>query len=290
MKKIYIILIIIIFFIGIFELSDIKDVKNKYNLSILAIFKNETMNLDIWLQHYIWQGVDHFYLINNGSTDNPLKILQKYIDSGIVTLYDLPQKHNQVGHYRHVYDAENLKETTKWLIMADIDEFWYCNKKNIKETLKDYESEYVIYSNWKMFGSDNLENHPDDIRTSIIHREEVLHSNTKWIIQTKYIDSYQINVHNISLKYPILLYLFFNISILISHIKSKNIYNTSNIFKLNHYPLQSKEFYVKVKMTRGDVASSDIDNIRNMKYFDNYNKNTTYEDTELKNLIFNGYN
>ena len=41
-----------------------------YYLSILAIFKNEAMNLKEWIEHYILNGVEHFYLINNGSTDN----------------------------------------------------------------------------------------------------------------------------------------------------------------------------------------------------------------------------
>jgi glycosyltransferase involved in cell wall biosynthesis len=50
-----------------------------YYLSVLSIFKNETMNLKIWIEHYLWQGVEHFYLIDNGSDDNPLNILQEYI-------------------------------------------------------------------------------------------------------------------------------------------------------------------------------------------------------------------
>jgi hypothetical protein len=33
-------------------------------LSILAIMKNEAMNLKLWIDHYIYQGVDHFYLID----------------------------------------------------------------------------------------------------------------------------------------------------------------------------------------------------------------------------------
>ena len=54
---------------------------------VLSIFKNETMNLKLWLEHYLWQGVGHFYLIDNGSTDNPLSILQEYIDKGIITYF-----------------------------------------------------------------------------------------------------------------------------------------------------------------------------------------------------------
>jgi len=53
-----------------------------YFLSVLAIFKNETMNLKVWIDHYLWQGVEKIYLIDNGSTDNPMPILQPYIDKG----------------------------------------------------------------------------------------------------------------------------------------------------------------------------------------------------------------
>lgn len=41
-----------------------------YFLSLLAIFKNEETSLSLWIEHYCWMGVDHFYLIDNGSTDN----------------------------------------------------------------------------------------------------------------------------------------------------------------------------------------------------------------------------
>ena len=82
----------------------------KYYLSVLAIFKNETMNMKVWLDHYLWQGVDHFYIIDNGSTDKPLNILQEYIDKDIVTLYSLSEKHQQSKHYQYVFDKERLKE------------------------------------------------------------------------------------------------------------------------------------------------------------------------------------
>ena len=46
-----------------------------FHTSCLSIFKNETMNLKLWIEHYLWQGIEHFYLIDNGSDDNPLSIL-----------------------------------------------------------------------------------------------------------------------------------------------------------------------------------------------------------------------
>ena len=78
-----------------------------YYLSIMSIFKDETMNLKIWLEHYLWQGVEHFYLIDNGSSDNPLSILQEYIDKEIVSYHYLPGKYKQIEYYRLIFD--NIK-------------------------------------------------------------------------------------------------------------------------------------------------------------------------------------
>lgn len=50
-------------------------------LCVLAIFKNEEMNLDLWVRHYLWMGVGHFYLIDNGSTDNSMNVLKPYMET-----------------------------------------------------------------------------------------------------------------------------------------------------------------------------------------------------------------
>ena len=41
----------------------------KYYLSIGVLFKNESLILKEWLDHHIFHGVDHFYLINDNSND-----------------------------------------------------------------------------------------------------------------------------------------------------------------------------------------------------------------------------
>ena len=203
-------------------------------------------------------------IIDNNSDDNPLSILQPYIDQNIVTLYILPMPAKQLEYYKYVYDNENLKENTKWLIITDLDEFWYTPKDNIKTNLSNYMKYDIIYSNWRMFGSDGLIEQPKDIRISITHREEKIHSHTKYIIQTKNINSNDINIHTV---------------------KSNTTINLSNIFRLNHYPIMSLEYFKKVKMTRGDVAVVNWNNIRDMNYFNKYDKDATFEDIDLKNLL-----
>jgi glycosyltransferase involved in cell wall biosynthesis len=246
-------------------------------LSVLAIFKNETDNLKVWIDHYLWQGVEHFYLIDNGSTDNPLEILQDYIDKGIVSYYYKEEKHKQAEHYRWVFDTENLKNNTYWLIVCDMDEFFYGVDHKLTTKLKTLECFNVIYANWHMFGSDNLTKQPSDIRTNIIHRKPELDKNTKYIFKTASVkNSSMIWIHG--LVYP------GTMEVIKTHPK---IRIANKLIKLNHYPIQSLEFFQKVKMTRGSANVAKHDKIRDMDYFKRYDSGTDFKDDTLKNLIEN---
>jgi hypothetical protein len=263
-----ILLLIILFYIRYkFTKEKFENSEFENKLSLLAIFKNETMNLKVWVDHYLWQGVEKIYLIDNGSTDEPLKILQPYIDKKQVIYYDLPERHKQPSHYRHVVEKENLKQKTKWLILCDLDEFYYTPTENLKDILiKDYEKYDIIYSNWYMFGNDGLINHPEDIRKSIVMRSPEVDVNTKCIFKPSKLKNIKdINIHDVN------------------NMNNKIIENEK--IRLNHYPIQSLEFYQKVKMTRGDGDSIKSDNVRDMNYFNKYNENKSYKDTLLKDLI-----
>ena len=155
----------------------------------MAIFKNETMNLKLWLDHYLWQGIEHFYLIDNDSNDNPINILQEYIDKGIVTYYFKPEKHQQAQHYRTIFDIENLKEKTKWLCICDLDEFFFGTEKKLFRAIDEFDGYDVIYTHSFFYGSDNLINQPKDIRTSIIHRTDDMVNGIKYIFKPSSINN-----------------------------------------------------------------------------------------------------
>jgi len=236
-----------------------------FYISVLAIFKNESLNMKVWLEHYIWQGVEHFYLIDNGSDDNSLEILQPYIDKGLVSYFYMPQKHMQHELTMKIYDDLNISENTEWLCICDLDEFFYGTKLSLKEQLREF-PEKIIYSNWLMFGHSNLIDHPLDIRLSNIHRDPNHSHLTKYIFRPKNVKSDMIWIHEVD------------------GFEELSRYE-NNLIHLNHYPLQSLEFFQKVKMTRGDVACKEYDNIRNMDYFNEYNKNAVHVDTTLKDLL-----
>jgi hypothetical protein len=236
-----------------------------YYLSILAIFKNETHILEEWIEHYLWQGVEHFYLIDNNSFDNPLDILQKYIDKGIISYYFRPKKYAQTEHYREIYSY--LKNQTKWMIMADLDEFWYSEFGLISSLLKKYESFDVIYSFWNIFGSSSLIEQPKSVRKSFIYKRPLLDQDHKYICQTKNIEPRQIWIHSV--------------------IDCKNIVYDNTYFKLNHYVIQSFNFFKQNKMTRGDADNTTYEKKRTIEWYHIMDKDCIELDLTLSNLVRN---
>jgi len=235
--------------------------KFQYKLCVLAIFKNETMVLKTWLEHYLHQGVDHFYLIDNDSDDNPLEILQPYIDRGVVTYHFAPEKHNQVGHYRDMFLKEDLKNKTEWLIICDLDEFFYGVDDTLNKTLDNYSEYDVVLSGWLLFGSNGTQiEQPKNILKTIVMREEV-HRTTKYIFKPQNIDATAIGVHDINQE------------------GCKQILENEKI-KLNHYRIQSKEFFI-IKQKRGDVAADVRYSEQN---FQEYDGGKTIKDETLKEI------
>jgi hypothetical protein len=240
--------------------------KYENSLSLVCIFKNESMNLKIWLDHYINQGVDKFYMIDNGSTDNPKEILQSYIDNGLVKYYWRPDDYNQEEKYRTLIKSENLKEKTDWLIICDADEFFYGYPKTLLTTLnEDFSNVDAVLCNWRIYGSDGLDKHPEDITKSIVHRIPHL-GLEKYIVKPRAINNLEdVRVHEI-----------YNL-----HAVKEN-----DKIRLNHYLIQSKEFYEKVKMDRGDVAHPGAVKKHNWDFFKQYDELATLKDDVLANITY----
>ncbi len=104
-----------------------------YELSICAIFQDDAAYLPEWIEFHKLQGVKHFFLYNNCSTDDYSAILKPYVKSKEVTLIDWPHKHNpadgmawngiQCGAY--VDCLQNFGKQTDWIAFIDTDEFLF---------------------------------------------------------------------------------------------------------------------------------------------------------------------
>lgn len=89
-----------LFFLFLLTFSPLK--AYEYNLSICMIFQNDAPYLKEWIEFHRLQGVDHFYLFNNLSTDNYQEILDPYIKEKVVTLFDWPHQSSNVQEWDQI--------------------------------------------------------------------------------------------------------------------------------------------------------------------------------------------
>ena len=134
-----------------------------FNLSICAVFQNEADFLKEWIEYHRIVGVEHFYLYNNESTDEYLKILQPYINEGVVEVKEWPGVHGQdwTPYQRAAYNdcIQKCKGKSRWLAVIDLDEFIVpVQKKTIQAVLKEFDSKPIggLVMNWQIFGTSNI--------------------------------------------------------------------------------------------------------------------------------------
>ena len=133
------------------------------HVSIAAIFQNEAPYLQEWIEYHKLIGVKHFYLYNNLSVDNFEEVLQPYVESGEVELFDIPVKLNdvklqskwQIAAYDHALKLS--RDQAKWLACIDIDEFIVLKKAdNLYKFLRNYENAGGPTIHWVMFGTSGV--------------------------------------------------------------------------------------------------------------------------------------
>jgi hypothetical protein len=229
------------------------------------MFKNEAMNLKEYIEHYLWQGVDHFYLIDNGSTDDYMSVIKPYMSK--ITLFKRPEKWQQVKITNEIF--QTVKHESEWFMIIDLDEFCYesTGKSNIKNYLKSLDPEVTqVYLRMLMFGSRDEYEHPESIRKAFVWREKDLFSSDigKAIVKSNALKSF--GIHNFETS-------------------GKTIIETDKLH-FNHYRLQSKEYFDKVKKTRGaaDLQSSEYQRSDREKYFKEHDKRE-FEDTNLRDIL-----
>lgn len=136
----------------------------QYEVSVCAIFQDEAPYLKEWIEHHEEQGVQHFWLYNNNSTDNYREVLQPYINKQLVELIEWPQETKNIHDWNHVQCIaytdciQQSKDTTKWCAFIDIDEFLFCpTKTSLEEALVSYEKFGGVGVNWVTYGTSNVE-------------------------------------------------------------------------------------------------------------------------------------
>jgi glycosyltransferase involved in cell wall biosynthesis len=253
----------------------LKKSESPFTLAVLGIMKNESMTIDEWVIHYQQVGADKIYLIDNGSTDDTVAKAQKWVDKGVVELIERPRPHRQLYHYWDAVQTFKIRKTCEWLLIADLDEFWFCpDGATLPAKLKTLEYCSVIYANWKIFGSSGLQKQPVSVRRGFTQCDPKLYpgNETKYIVRTSAIKSRtQIQVHKFR-----------------GADSSVTLSDNEN-FSIFHYRIQSREYYERVKQVRGDVLYDDEEikeyTDRNDAYFKDFDARCTAIDRTLADLV-----
>lgn len=252
----------------------------KHYLSVGVIFRNESMVMKEWIDHYFFHGVDHIYMINDRSEDNYIDILKPYLSQGKVTLFDCSGLPKFRGRQGVAYDAcfKPILKETKWLAILDMDEYMYSPSViDLKQVVCKYEDYAKLVVNWCWFNSNNQDRQPSSVVGGFTKRAEygveiyAPNPSGEWtmartdgpkeILNTSYpIQNFKIHDH-------------------ISSGPSINVSYKSNMenpdLLINHYALQSREYWQKVKMPRGDADCWHSDTARNWKWFESLNVGDT---------------
>ena len=170
-----------------------------FDLAIVSMFKDESMIIEEWLDYYIKQGVGHFYLIDNGSTDDYRPKIEKFMNK-ITLVVDPYHTHDRIDEQVKIYDGEKYKltkqttsnqrllanrhflesvrEECNWVMYIDTDEYIYAPKsKSLVDYVRriDADERYStvtdIVAIWRIFGSNGLVKQPESIIGSFTTRK-----------------------------------------------------------------------------------------------------------------------
>ena len=292
-------------------------INNNMNLCLIAIFKNESHIIKEWVNHYLNQGVQQFFLIDNGSTDNYFSIIEPYIKNNIIYLVKDSKPHSQTELYNKYF--LNLCKKYTWVIICDLDEFIYAKNgfKKINgylQYINNYKHISQIFIPWKMFSSNGYNTldkiQPESVIKTFTKRFDynknksvngitIKENNnsftyTKCIAKTKYLLKLDIHSHKMIPKfnnYYNFITPFYKSNINIIHKNMSFCIINENILKksflnLNHYAIQSLDYFTRVKMTRNDAVHNK--NVRNKEYFNRYDRNSNdKDDNELSEISDN---
>ncbi len=279
-------------------------------IAVCAIFRDEAPYLAEWISFHQLMGVEHFFLYNNYSSDNPEIVLQPYLEAGSVTLLDWPtpfHERAQAKAYAHCLDA--VRGRVRWLACIDIDEFLFApGDISLPAVLAHYEQWPGVVVHWQTYGSSGQLRWS---RAPVIERF-VWRAHTDWIRNRKVksivnpertekplgvhhfsyrdnalaVDENQTPVHVLPRpRYKKRLKpLYGRLGPLLKHLDPYSAANISSKvisadrLRINHYPVRSREeFLMKTVHKKGKRRYEDID------YFAYHDRNDVHD------LILNRY-
>ena len=234
-----------------------------YELGIVTMFRNEANYLKEWIEYHHMLGVDHFLLYNDRSEDHWEEVLEPYINSNLVEVFDHHAYQGaaifpvwQTAAYQD--GLRRSKGNTKWLAFIDVDEF-ILPKKNatILECLNQFfPSASGVYICWRNFGTGGVYLTPGEpILTHLTSSSHLFHprnASGKSIVKVD-----EVVIDHVWSPHHIVLIegaQYYNGSGRPLYFKGSDLQidpkHTSDYIQINHYVMRDENFYQNSRLPK----------------------------------------
>ena len=263
--------------------------KPNYFLTMAACIKDEALYLDEWISYYIYQGVEHFYLNNDGSSDHTEQVLAPYMENGYVTLYNNLRQEGVLQQEFYNKIIEEKKYEALWCCFFDVDEF-FQGETLLTDLLVSLDKDVSgLELSWKIYGDSFLETYDNRfvVERFVHHLEHRL--GAKWYVKSicKLIDT------KTSLSTLIHAFDYARGKVVNGQLEDISQFpvNTRIVgmpvnwdnFWINHYQFKSKEEYWN-KIEKGDAVQKEYTKKKN--YFNPLENNKIFDDSMHKYIPF----
>ena len=252
--------------LAFFFFTSVSSSISAYELTVMAMFRDEANYLKEWVEYHHLIGVDHFILYNDRSDDNWEEVLGPYISIGLVEVLDwhkdeatpLFPKWQVMAYQDALY---RLKDRTKWMAFIDIDEFIVpMGEPTILKGLeRHYSQASGVFICWRNFGTGGKYIKPGNllINQLTIASDPLYPTNAvgKSIVKVNDVEIDQIwSPHQVPLKPGAQYYngsgepLYFEGVELVVDPQ-----HNSKYFRINHYKMRDENFYQKSRLPRASL-------------------------------------
>ena len=231
--------------------------------SVCCIAKDEHPYIREWIHHHLLVGAEKIIIFDNESSPSLRISLHEYVQHGLVDLYEIPGKEQQMA----AYDCclKEYEGKSKWIAFIDVDEFLIPKKhSDVRMILADYEEYGGLGVHWVEFGSSGHLARPfGGQMKNYVHRFPLDHPKNmhiKSIVQPGRVKSAW-NPHKFIYREP-----WFCVDENLFPLTGPQGPFTARSIQLNHYYYRSQEYYCQ-KLDRGRADRADKEGKRRHEAF-----------------------